>query len=70
MKLSQLLEDEEPREKNSLCASAITSSASAITSITDYYMYERVNVRRRALSMLVLGHGVLGHEPLSVCEVA
>ena len=36
-----------------------------------------VSVRRRALSMLlghgVLGHephGVLGHEPLSVCEVA
>ena len=28
-----------------------------------------VSVRRRALSML-LGHGVLGHEPLSVCEVA
>jgi hypothetical protein len=25
--------------------------------------------RRRALSML-LEHGVLGHEPLSVCEVA
>ena len=28
-----------------------------------------VSVRRRALSKL-LGHGVLGHEPLSVCEVA
>ena len=28
-----------------------------------------VSVRRRALSTL-LGHGVLGHEPLSVCEVA
>ena len=28
-----------------------------------------VSVRRRALSML-LEHGVLGHEPLSVCEVA
>ena len=28
-----------------------------------------INVHRRALSMQ-LGHGVLGHEPLSVCEVA
>ena len=28
-----------------------------------------VSVRRRALSLL-LEHGVLGHEPLSVCEVA
>jgi hypothetical protein len=32
-------------------------------------MRTSVSVRRRALSML-LGHGVLGHEPLSVCEVA
>ena len=31
--------------------------------------YECQRARRRALSML-LGHGVLGHEPLSVCEVA